>query len=253
MDFWVLVTLLGNSEAYLFLVPFVYFMISRKIGWRILLLTVLSAALVHVLKDFFKAPRPPRELWKVEAYGHSFPSGHATGASAFWFYLALKLRNNTIYLLSGVLILLISISRVLLGVHYIQDVAAGVVLGLTISFMFYYFDKKTERFGEKRKDEGLLIGALIILFASPYLIFKIPLIGAAFLGFGFAHVLVHFLNFEEIEDTKKRIVSFVISISVLSLVFVFENPLYVLITGFISSLLPQALWHFINKRMEKQR
>ncbi len=251
MDFWTFITFLGNSEAYLILIPFVYFLVSRRIGWRILLLTVISAAVVHALKDFFKAPRPPEELRKVKVHGYSFPSGHATGAGAFWSYLALSLKNKYAYIISAMLILLISVSRVVLQVHYIQDIIAGALLGIGISIAFYYLDKKTEKLGEKKKDEGLLVGALIILLASPYLIFKLPSAGAVFLGFGLAHVVVHFLKFEEARNMNKKVVSFLVSVALISFTLVFQNPLTLLITGFASCLVPQALWHFIDKSVEK--
>jgi undecaprenyl-diphosphatase len=69
--------------------------------------------------------------------GSSFPSGHATQASAFWLSLVLALRATRVRsfalrvagVFAATLVLGIAWSRVYLGVHYPSDVVAGVILG----------------------------------------------------------------------------------------------------------------------------
>lgn len=251
MYLWILITMLGNSNAYLFLIPFVYFLIDRELGWRVLLLTVLTAIIVDFLKDFFRFPRPPEKFWKIKVHGFGFPSGHATGASAFWSYLSLKLRNKILYIVSALLIFLISISRIILGVHYLRDVIGGIVIGLGVSIAFYYFDKNIKKIGKKKKDESLLGGVILILLASPFLLPKIPLVGSAFLGFGIAHIVVYFLKFEEVKDMKKKAVNFLISIGTLSLVFVFQNSFFAVLLGFFSCFLPQVFWNYEKLKRTK--
>jgi undecaprenyl-diphosphatase len=89
-----------------------------------------------VLKPLVDRPRPPVEHLQAVS-GPSFPSGHATQASAFWISLALALR--TVPMRRGalaaatvaavVLVVVVSLTRVYLGVHYPADVIAGVLLG----------------------------------------------------------------------------------------------------------------------------
>ena len=86
-----------------------------------------------VLKNTIKRDRPcdalPFEAYIVPSDKFSFPSGHSAAAFVFatliaHFYPAFALIGYTLALMIGV-------SRILLGVHYPTDIAAGALLGIS--------------------------------------------------------------------------------------------------------------------------
>ncbi|MGM0591404.1 MAG: phosphatase PAP2 family protein [Halobacteriota archaeon] len=83
------------------------------------------------LKAMFALPRPPGAMES----GFGFPSGHALGTTVFWGGVALVLPVGARWrrlLVASTVVVLVSISRVVIGVHYLVDVVAGVVFGVVL-------------------------------------------------------------------------------------------------------------------------
>jgi len=101
-----------------------------------LLVSVAGTALFTALgKLAFHRPRPLEAVLLESSY--SFPSGHASIAVGFYGFLGylllrsapdLRSRVNRL-LLTLLVILLIGLSRIVLGVHYLSDVWAGYLVG----------------------------------------------------------------------------------------------------------------------------
>lgn len=101
-----------------------------------LLLIIALAILVLVIKFSIRRKRPEGEWGAIyrNTDPHSFPSGHA--ARAFLIaVIALLLGPVWVAVLLCVWAPLVTLSRVLMGVHYLSDVLAGAVLGSVIALV----------------------------------------------------------------------------------------------------------------------
>ncbi|MCO4331211.1 phosphatase PAP2 family protein [Staphylococcus hyicus] len=97
---------------------------------------IISGATNPILKNIFDRERPTI-LRLIDITGFSFPSGHAMGSTAFFgslIYICRRILKGkskmVIMSLCALMILLISTSRVYLGVHYPTDIIAGIIGGL---------------------------------------------------------------------------------------------------------------------------
>jgi undecaprenyl-diphosphatase len=100
--------------------------------------TVWGAAMLgFALKVVVGRARPVVAEPVSTAPGMSFPSGHALGAAVgcgLLLLVALRYLHRVGRLLAGaaavVIVLITALARVGLGVHYVSDVLAGIVLGV---------------------------------------------------------------------------------------------------------------------------
>ena len=126
----ILITRGRSYEAVLFLIAMIVAVIS-----------------LTVLKNVFQISRPASDIYA--ANGWSFPSGHATVATAFFFLLAhtffgrMKTAGKKTVLILGSVFsaALICFSRLYLGAHWTLDILAGISLGvLSVSFTILMFN-----------------------------------------------------------------------------------------------------------------
>lgn len=131
---------LGVELFYMALVPIVFWGFSRKAGIHLLVLVIATAYSNSLLKWVFSRPRPYWVSSDVTGFDveNSFgiPSGHSQNAVVVWFFLAGLLsaqgRRALWYSLAAFVVFLISFSRMVLGVHFLQDVLCGWAIGAVI-------------------------------------------------------------------------------------------------------------------------
>jgi undecaprenyl-diphosphatase len=149
-SFLVFVTKIGNPFIFACVAVFlaVLMILKKQTHDAMLFLITLMVAVLSltILKNIFQISRPISDVYSVD--GWSFPSGHATVATTFFFllsYLFLKRMRTrlkkTLLIVGSVLgTLLVCFSRLYLGAHWTLDVLAGIALGfLSVSFTVLMF------------------------------------------------------------------------------------------------------------------
>ncbi|CZF85196.1 phosphatidylglycerophosphatase B [Grimontia marina] len=128
---------MGSSVLFFVLIPIAMASGGVKRVSQLMFTTVAITLIVSFAKLHFAVPRPfylfP-DLQLTGASGFAFPSGHTAIAFTVWglVYLWLKQAgkgNLAIWLVPSVLV---ALSRVYLGVHYVTDVLAGAVVGTLV-------------------------------------------------------------------------------------------------------------------------
>ena len=107
----------------------------------------------QILKRIFKRTRP-LGYRLIKATGYSFPSGHAMVSMAFYGLLIYiiyhlidnKIIRNILITINIIIILLIGISRVYLGVHYLSDVIVGYSVSIIYLLLLTKIIKKYKIF-----------------------------------------------------------------------------------------------------------
>jgi undecaprenyl-diphosphatase len=105
----------------------------RRAGAMVAVLVPVLAVLAFGLKALFRRARPPGERGTLYVHFdvHAFPSSHAVRMGGLAAALALLAPPWA----TGMLVLwavLVSLARVGLGIHYLLDVGAGLVLGAVL-------------------------------------------------------------------------------------------------------------------------
>lgn len=94
----------------------------------------------YVLKKVIKRPRPANKNKAIiplaKAPCFSFPSSHA--GSTFAFFFILFWWDFPKAMPFGIWALIVSFSRMYLGVHYLTDILGGILIGLLASGIIYY-------------------------------------------------------------------------------------------------------------------
>ena len=108
----------------------------QSLATILLIAIVITAVLVLILKFAIRRQRPEGEWGNIyrSTDPHSFPSGHATRA----FMLAtMGLGLGPIWL--GIALVLwaplVALGRVAMGVHYLSDILAGLVIGVAMGIV----------------------------------------------------------------------------------------------------------------------
>jgi hypothetical protein len=166
-------TWLGYTNFFLIFLPIGYWLWDKHMFTRLAVLIIITGALNSFLKDLFHDPRPPLALSIDPRASDSFglPSGHAQVAVAMWLWLAYEIGRVWAWVSAFIIALGVCASRVYLGVHDLEDIIGGALLGLAT--IFAYRTLVSDEFNFWHKANGLLQLA-VILAIQPLVWFAWP-------------------------------------------------------------------------------
>jgi membrane-associated phospholipid phosphatase len=156
---------IGRFEFYLIFILLVYWCLDKTLGRSIAYLLTFSYLINSVLKHMLGDPRPYwldaiLGLETEESYG--VPSGHAQSATVFFGFLGLWFKKAWVWILAIIMIVLICISRIYLGVHDLEDVIAGLLIGIVILAGYVIWQRYlAQRFANRIMGQRLLIAILV--------------------------------------------------------------------------------------------
>jgi membrane-associated phospholipid phosphatase len=171
---------LGTQNAYILVMSWLYWCINSQLGIRVGISLLLSNGLNTAFKWIFHSPRP---YWinpnlKAFAIESSFgiPSGHAMVSTSAWGRIAMWVKKPWVTLVIAIMLFLIGFSRLYLGVHFLSDVVAGWLLGISLLILLSYIEKPIAKWLNKQKMSIIILYAFftsisIIIF---FILLKVP-------------------------------------------------------------------------------
>ena len=140
-----LITHIGEETVFLVIALLMFWCVEKRRGYTFLLVGFVGICVNQLLKLIFRIPRPwvkdptfrPVDSAIAEASGYSFPSGHTQNAIDTFGCIARGTRRRALQIVCAVIIVLVSFSRMYLGVHTPLDVGVSLGTGLILVFGLY--------------------------------------------------------------------------------------------------------------------
>ena len=143
LNFIKFITSLGNGiGCFILLIPMGIYFNDLKKDFIFLVCSLLITYILNELIKHIVLRKRPIEFFIINVTGYSYPSGHSMNISAFYltfiFLLNRNKKNRYLDILIYVLIIMIALSRVILGVHWPTD----VIVGLTLGYLSYRLSRE---------------------------------------------------------------------------------------------------------------
>ncbi|MCR4429969.1 MAG: phosphatase PAP2 family protein [Tepidanaerobacteraceae bacterium] len=188
--FFIFITNLGSEGFYFLLIPIFYWSIDKRMGIKLSSAILISMYVNTALKEITAVARPIgypgiRSIYTSSAGGYSFPSGHAQGSTTIWGIIMFHYRKISVYILGTTIIILVSLSRLYLGVHWPVDIAGGIIVGLIIVLLTLVSGKFILPADDFIICAAALAGPaiLLVIFPHPDVFKYMGMLSASWLGY----------------------------------------------------------------------
>lgn len=165
------ITLFGEESILVLLSAFIFLSVDKNKGYKLIFTIASGTCFNSLIKNILKFERPIGVEGIISkrletATGYSFPSGHTQATATFWSSLSIIVRKKRMYIFSTIIVIMVAISRLYLGVHWLTDVVFGAIFGvlwaILVSRAFDYI--------HKNKSYKLLIGISLVFLILTLLI-----------------------------------------------------------------------------------
>ncbi len=252
-----IITYLGEPVVFLVIIIILFLTYSKKLAKNLLLSILFSYYVNEWVKNIFQDTRPDTNTDLSEEYdliepSYGFPSGHSQNAVAYWGYLGNEFKDKNKYkeipiipVILSCIIFLVAISRVIIGVHDLQDIIGGLLIGTGILLTFIYLEPiLTEQFNKLKFVVKIILTITISvgLFLVGTLLFPkaglglattptpppyadagaFGLVGGVLLGFGVGYVLEQeYVKYDPSTLTnKKKLINTLIGLVIALAIFI---------------------------------
>jgi membrane-associated phospholipid phosphatase len=239
-NLFIAITTINSQSVYFLLASLIFWCFGKKTGIRALYVILFSAFATILIKNLFSMPRPSEYLHKIQENDFGFPSGHAQVSSGFWGYAGLSIKNKFIVFVGIIAIMSVSLSRVYLGVHYVGDVAGGIIFGLSIALIIFKIEPiitgRLERFGSISK-YSVAVALPVILTAIAAmqhgLLIEQAEIGLVMAGIGVGYLLEEErVGLMDATNNKQRIKRAIVGVAILGIIYLISSMLLLINPNF---------------------
>lgn len=150
----------GEEMVLIGIVGLLYWSINKELGKKLIIYISFVYSCCAVLKSLVRRPRPyvlnreikclkpvnkEEEIYGAVSRDYSFPSVHAANSVSAYGTIAKQTEKHPLRILLCVLIVLVGVSRFVLGAHYPTDVLAGWAIACLAIALYDLLEKKLGR------------------------------------------------------------------------------------------------------------
>ncbi|WP_249710808.1 phosphatase PAP2 family protein [Bacillus cereus] len=255
--FFKLVSSLANETLYLVIISFLYWCVSKRKAFHMIVMLCFSGYIGIMVKEFMKIPRPYtydgiEALYEKSAAGYSFPSTHVQLSTTFWGSFMILCKKRIVWIIGIIFIILVAISRLYLRVHWLSDIIGAVLFSVIV---VYLYTKVTMGLNDRKFIllQRIILAVSLIMYVMTSQVDNLKLLGVL-TGSTIGIMLEnHFINMNESNDFKMQVVKTVLGLSIMLIMqFILKKvipDMYYLryaVTGITITFLCPFMFHMLR-------